>query len=89
VCGPNVGSAKSCPRDVIPERGQVCGDNVESFAEMCGHVLQDDDSRSKYANGLSNPGPEVAGVIGSKAFPCVAEGLARVAGREDVDGGQG
>jgi hypothetical protein len=81
----DVGSANNRPRRVIPERGQVCGDNVEASPEVGGHVLQDDDSGSKYTNGFGDPGPEVSGVIGALSLAGVGERLAWVAGREEVD----
>jgi hypothetical protein len=80
VRGAGFGSGYNPPRDAIPHVGKVRADNVEASPEMPGDVFQEDESGSKYANGVCDPGPEVSGVFGAKSFTCIREGLARIHG---------
>jgi hypothetical protein len=85
VRGTNIGCPNNRPRCVVPDRGKVFEDNVEPSPEMCGDVFQDNETGSKAANGICDVRPEVPGVFCSKSLTCIREGLAWVAGREDVD----
>lgn len=86
VGGVDVGSTEKCPRDAVPERGKVCGHDRETSSEMGPNVFEYHNSGSETGDGVSDPGPEVPGVIGALSFACVGERLAGVAGREKVDG---
>lgn len=56
--GTHVGSSKARPDCVIPDFGQVAEYAVEAAPAKGGHVLHDNDLRSKDANTLGDGDPE-------------------------------
>jgi hypothetical protein len=84
-----VGSSYKAPRRVVPQRGKVSEDDVESENKVVCDVLQDDETGSKYANGVRDVRPEVALIGCSQPLAGGTERLARVASGEDVYGLKG
>src|SRR5690606_1843720 len=54
----NIGSSYSRPEQVIPDFGQVFGDNGESPSADCCHVFQEDETGSKYPNCFTDVLPD-------------------------------
>ena len=53
---------------------------------MAGDVFEEDPFGTAFADDPCNVGPEVAGIVGTAAFPGRAEGLAGISGEDDVEG---
>jgi hypothetical protein len=82
----NFGSSKAHPSRVVPDRGQVPEYSVESSSGDGGDVLQEDEPRSKYANGFGDVSPDARLLaIDSLPVACVGDVLAREARADDVD----
>jgi hypothetical protein len=70
---------------VIPARGQVPEYAGESSASDSGDVFQEDELRSKNANGFGNVRPDSrARPFDTNPFPRIRNVLARKTGRDDV-----
>jgi hypothetical protein len=55
-----IGSSYNAPACVIPQRGKISEDGVESQGKVPCDVLQQESSGSKNANGVRDGGPQVA-----------------------------
>jgi len=70
MAGADIGRTKQRPLRIEPEAGQVLEDLREAEPEVPSNVLKHDESGPKMANGVSNSGPKVAGVIFSLSLSC-------------------
>jgi hypothetical protein len=84
-----VGSSYNSPSRRQPQVGKVPKDNVKPKRPVSVHVLKDGDHRAKGDDGVADIGPQVSLISGAFPLAGMAEGLARVAAGEDVDGGNG
>ncbi len=89
VRGTDGGSWYAIPSQVIPERGQVGGDDIKSSNKDRCHVLHENVSGSQYANGVREVRPERRPftVDDAGALTGDADVLAREAPTDDVDTG--
>ena len=53
---------------------------------MTGDVFQEDPFRAAFADDAGDVGPEVAGIVGTAAFPGRAEGLAGISREDGIEG---
>ena len=66
-----------------PKLSQDC---LKAEGDVTGDVFEKDPLRAALVDDTGDVGPEVPGVVGTLAFACGAEGLARVTGQDDVEG---
>jgi len=83
--GTDGGSRYAVPRRVIPERGQVTEDGIESSNKEPWHVLHEDEARSKYANDVRHVGPEPPLVGEPESVACRRGRLAGEATGHELD----
>jgi hypothetical protein len=82
----NVGRSKHAPFRIVPERGQVSENDVESSISESWRVFHEHESRSNFANDSRHLSPEArAFAADSCALSCCADVLTREAARDDVD----
>ena len=72
------------PRRFITDFFQFSNDLAEAKADVSFDVLEEAHGWSANPNSVCDPRPEMSWVVLAKSLPCGAEGLARVASREDV-----
>ena len=86
VRGANVGSSQHCPPAVIPERGQITEDSVESSSKERWAVLHEREAGSNLANDPRHVGPHSAALsFDAGALAGNADVLAREAARNHVN----
>jgi hypothetical protein len=85
VRGANGRSRNAVPLRVIPERGQVGDDVLESSTKESCDVLHEDVSGFQYANGAGELGPEPAGIVGAEPLACIGDWLARESSGQNVN----
>jgi hypothetical protein len=84
--GTNVGSSKSCPATVIPERGQISDNHVCASASDGSDVFQEDEPRSKLADKADDFAVKAASLsLQASTGPGEAEILAWESGGDDVE----
>lgn len=74
---------QACP-DRVTQAAKVAGDVPKSQRHMAGDVFEEDPSGSDLADDAGDLGPEMAGIVTSPPVAGLAEGLARVAGRDEI-----
>ena len=88
---PLVRRADFCRREQARRRRvahapKLSQDGFEAEGDVTGDVFKEDPFGLALADDAGHLGPEVAGIIGSTALACGAEGLAGISGKEDVEG---
>ena len=78
--------AEQARRRRVAQSPKVSQDGFEAKADVTGDVLNEDPFRYAFYNDAGNLGPEVAGIVGTSALACCAEGLTRISGEERVEG---
>jgi hypothetical protein len=63
---------------------QFSDDILEAEADVSLDVLEKTEGWLENANSVCDPRPEMSWIVLAESFPCCAEGLARVAARQDV-----
>ena len=58
----------------------------EAEGDVTGDVFKEDPFGAAFADDACDLRPKVAGIVGTTAFACGAEGLARISGEDDVEG---
>jgi hypothetical protein len=82
----NVGSSQHCPAAVIPERGQVTQDSLESANKERWAVLHEREGWSNLANDPRHVGPEAAArAVEARTLTGDADVLAREAASDHVN----
>jgi hypothetical protein len=76
--------AEYSPRRRVTCCSQVSEDFAESQANVALDIFKKAESGANNSNCPKDVGPEVAGVFGSEAFACCAEGLAGITGHKQV-----
>ena len=80
----NIGRACKAPLRIEPEVGKVSKNSVESQPKVACDIFQEDETGSHLANDSQDLGPEVALIFFSSPLTCDGEGLARIAGSDDI-----
>ena len=80
-----VGSSYNTPACRPPQVGKVSEDNVKAQSEVASDVFQHRCSGLYCAKGVPDVGPKVSLIISAFPVSCVAEWLAWVAARNDID----
>ena len=61
-------------------------DGFKAEGDVPGDVFEEDPFRAAFADDAGNVGPEMAGIVGTAALACGAEGLAGISGEDDIEG---
>lgn len=72
-------------RDAVTHALKLSGDVPKAQGDVAFDVLQEDPSRADFAHDAGDVGPEVARIGVASAVAGLAEGLAGVAGRDDMN----
>jgi hypothetical protein len=70
----------------VAQSPKLSQDGFEAEGDMPGDVLEEDPFRAAFADDAGDVGPEVAGIVGTAAFPGCAERLTWVSGKDGVKG---
>jgi hypothetical protein len=76
-------SEEAC-RKAVAHADQSAGDFGEAEAEMMGDILEEDEGWFDLADDTGDMRPKVARVVGTPAFACDREWLARIARSDDI-----
>jgi hypothetical protein len=69
----------------VAQSPKLSEDGFEAEGDVTGDVFEKDPLWAALVDDTGDVGPEVPGVVGTLAFACGAEGLARVTGQDDVE----
>ena len=89
MAGADVGCSDQDPLDVVAELVEVADDLIEAEAEVPSDVLEYDEGGAKNGQCVGHVGPEVSLVLLPQTPAGLAERLARVSARDDVDARDG
>jgi hypothetical protein len=78
--------AEQTRRRRVAQCPKLSEDGFEAEGDVPGDVFKEDPFGVALVDDTGDVGPEVPGVVGTLAFACGAEGLARVTGEDDVEG---
>ena len=68
----------------VAQSPKLSQDGLESEGDVTGDVFEEDPFGAAFADDPGDVGPEVAGIVGTAAFPGRAEGLAGISGKDDI-----
>ena len=70
----------------VAQSPKLSQDGFKAEGDVTGDVFEEDPFRSAFTDNTGDFGPEMAGIVGTAAFPGRAEGLARVSGQDGIEG---
>ena len=78
--------AEQARRRRVAQSPKLAQDGFEAEGDVPGDVFEKDPFRAAFADDPGNVGPEVAGIVGTATLSGCAEGLARVACEDRIEG---
>ena len=78
--------AEQTRRRRVAHAPKLSQDGLEAECDMPGDIFEEDPFGVALSNDAGDLGPKVAGIIGTAALASCAEGLAGIAGEDDVEG---
>ena len=76
--------AEQARRRRVAQSPELSQDSFEAEGDVTGDVFEEDPLWAALVDDAGDVGPEVAGIVGTAAFPGRAEGLAGISGKDDI-----
>ena len=70
----------------VAQSPKLSQDGFKAEGDVPGDVFEEDPFRAAFPDDAGDVGPEVAGIVGTAAFPGRAEGLAGISGEDSIEG---